>query len=100
MTDEVQTQINSGNLPGYIKDTYIDFTQVNSPYIRGNNIELRGGTFDIKDGTGNTRYGYIGKGNGHDGTAETDGVILSYSGSSGLGNGDYYVICTSKGVRL
>lgn len=100
LTDEVQTQINSGNLPGYIKDTYIDFTQVNSPYIRGNSIELRGGTFDIKDATGATRYGYIGKGNGHDGTAKTDGVILSYSGSTGLGTGDYYIICTSKGVRL
>lgn len=100
LTDEVQTQINSGNLPGYIKDTYIDFTQVNSPYIRGNNIELRGGTFDIKSGDGKTRYGYIGKGNGHDGTAETDGVILSYSGSTGLGTGDYYIIVTSKGVRL
>lgn len=90
------------NVPDYITATYIDFNSVSSPYIRGNNIAVQGGSFIVKDLGGTTTYGYMGYGEGNNGVSTTTGVILSSanSGSIGLTKGDYYFIATDSGVRM
>lgn len=88
-------------VPAYIKSTYIDFTQVQSPKLIGQDIDLQGGTFSIKDLTGVTQYGYLGYGSGIAGSSTIeDGVVLAQSSDTNLDVGDYYIICTSSGVRL
>ena len=81
------------NVPAYIKSTYIDFSSVQSPNIKGNDIDLMGGTFTIKDITGNTTYGELGRGSGNDGAGATTGIVMKPDDS-------HYIIATSKGVRM
>lgn len=99
---EVQEEIQDGSMPDYIKETYIDSTTIKSPTIEGNQINLYGGTFTVKDSTGKTQYGYIGKGTGYAGSNNyTQGVILGASaGYENLGSGNYYFIATDSGVRM
>ena len=88
-------------LPAYIKSTYLDFSQVVSPKIIGQDIDLQGGTFNIKDLTGAYQYGFLGYGSGIAGSSTIkNGVVLSYSDDSSLNFGDYYVICAEDGIRL
>ena len=98
----VQEEIEGGALPDYIKETYIDSTTIKSPIIEGNQINLYGGTFTVKDSTGETQFGYIGKGTGYAGSNNyTQGVILGASaGYENLGAGNYYFIATDSGVRM
>lgn len=101
-TPTLQTQLEGNDLPDYIKDTYIDSTRIISPTIEGNTINLYGGTFNVKDSSGNTTYGYVGKGSGSAGEGSaTQGVILAASGGySNLGSGNFYFIATDSGVRM
>lgn len=51
--------------------------------------------------SGESEGGYIGFGNGNDGTSTpTDGVVMSSTSKDGYGSGDHYIICTNKGVRM
>lgn len=101
-TPTLQTQLEGNDLPDYIKDTYIDSTRIISPTIEGNTINLYGGTFNVKDSSGNTTYGYVGKGSGSAGEGSaTQGVILAASGGyNNLGSGNFYFIATDSGVRM
>lgn len=88
-------------LPPYIQSTYIDFSQVVSPMIKGQEIALQGGVFHVQDLTGTTQYGYVGYGYGYGPTGQIEnGVVLAQSSNSTLGSGDYYVLCTESGVKL
>ena len=107
LDSDLQTTINEKSdsdteLPDYIKDTYIDGATIKSPTIEGNTINMYGGVFNIKDKTGQSTYGYIGKGSGYAGNdTHTDGIIMGASaGSTNLGNGNYYFIATDSGVRM
>ena len=100
LSADLQTKIESSNVPEYIQATYIDFTKVQSPYIEANEIGLRGGYFHVMDSTGQTDYGYIGMGSGDNGVSSTDGIVMAYGGRTGLGLGGYYIIVTNKGVRM
>lgn len=101
-TPTLQTQLEGNDLPDYIKDTYIDSTRIISPTIEGNTINLYGGTFNVKDSSGSTTYGYVGKGSGSAGEGSaTQGVILAASGGyNNLGSGNFYFIATDSGVRM
>lgn len=101
-TPTLQTQLEGTDLPDYIKDTYIDSTRIISPTIEGNTINLYGGTFNVKDSSGSTTYGYVGKGSGSAGEGSaTQGVVLAASGGySNLGSGNFYFIATDSGVRM
>ena len=101
-TPTLQTQLEGQDLPNYIHDTYIDSTRIISPTIEGETINLYGGTFNVKNASGNATYGYIGQGTGAAGSNTiTQGVIMSASGGySGLGDGNYYFIATDSGVRM
>lgn len=100
LSADLQTKIESSNVPEYIQATYIDFTKVQSPYIEANEIGLRGGYFHVMDSTGQTDYGYIGMGSGDNGVSSTDGIVMAYGGRTDLGLGGYYIIVTNKGVRM
>ena len=101
-TPTLQTQLEGNDLPDYIKDTYIDSTRIISPTIEGNTINLYGGTFNVKDSSGSTTYGYVGKGSGSAGEGSaTQGVVLAASGGyNNLGSGNFYFIATDSGVRM
>jgi hypothetical protein len=88
------------NVPDYITSTCIDFNSVSSPFIRGNEIVVQGGTFTIKDISGVTTYGYMGYGRGNNGNSITNGVLMSIGDYTGLGDGGHYIICTDSGVRM
>lgn len=97
---DLQTKIESSNVPAYIQATYIDFTKVQSPYIEANEIGLRGGYFHVMDSTGQTDYGYIGMGSGNNGVSSTNGIVMAYGGRTNLDLGGHYIIVTEKGVRM
>ena len=97
---DLQTKIDSSNVPEYIQATYIDFTKVQSPYIEANEIGLRGGYFHVMDSTGQTDYGYIGMGSGNNGVSSTNGIVMAYGGRTNLDLGGHYIIVTEKGVRM
>ena len=100
LSADLQTKIESSNVPEYIQATYIDFTKVQSPYIEANEIGLRGGYFHVMDATGQVDYGYIGMGSGNNGVSSTNGIVMSYGGRTDLGLGSHYIIVTEKGVRM
>lgn len=100
LNTDLQTKIESSNVPEYIQATYIDFTKVQSPYIEANEIGLRGGYFHVMDASGQVDYGYIGMGSGNNGDSSTDGIVMSYGSRTDLGLGGYYIIVTNKGVRM
>ena len=85
----------------YLGSTYIDFTQVSSPYIAANDIGLYGGYFTIYDHSGTELYGSLGYGSGMTSSGKvTDGIVISSSGNTDLGESDYYMIVTDAGVRM
>mgnify|MGYP004553590043 FL=1 len=100
LSADLQTKIESSNVPEYIQATYIDFTKVQSPYIEANEIGLRGGYFHVMDATGQTDYGYIGMGSGNNGVSSTNGIVMAYGGRTNLDLGGHYIIVTEKGVRM
>lgn len=100
LNTDLQTKIESSNVPEYIQATYIDFTKVQSPYIEANEIGLRGGYFHVMDATGQTDYGYIGMGSGNNGVSSTNGIVMAYGGRTNLDLGGHYIIVTEKGVRM
>lgn len=100
LSADLQTKIDSSNVPEYIQATYIDFTKVQSPYIEANEIGLRGGYFHVMDSTGQTDYGYIGMGSGNNGVSSTNGIVMAYGGRTNLDLGGHYIIVTEKGVRM
>lgn len=100
LNTDLQTKIESSNVPEYIQATYIDFTKVQSPYIEANEIGLRGGYFHVMDASGQVDYGYIGMGSGNNGVSSTNGIVMSYGGRTDLGLGSHYIIVTEKGVRM
>lgn len=100
LSADLQTKIESSNVPAYIQATYIDFTKVQSPYIEANEIGLRGGYFHVMDSTGQTDYGYIGMGSGNNGVSSTNGIVMAYGGRTNLDLGGHYIIVTEKGVRM
>ena len=104
LSSDLQTKIESSNVPEYIQATYIDFTKVQSPYIEANEIGLRGGYFHVMDASGQVDYGYIGAGSGNSGgggtTQITNGVVMAYGGNSNLDLGGHYIIVTEGGVRM
>lgn len=100
LSADLQTKIESSNVPEYIQATYIDFTKVQSPYIEANEIGLRGGYFHVMDSTGQTDYGYIGMGSGNNGVSSTNGIVMAYGGRTNLDLGGHYIIVTEKGVRM
>lgn len=101
-------------VPDYIKSTYIDFSSVNAPFLRGNNISMFDGRFKVFkteagmlwDGTKeeieneSTELGFIGYGKGNNSLADTEGVVLSSVGASDYACGANYVIVTDSGVRM
>lgn len=101
-------------VPSYIKSTYIDFSSVNAPFLRGNNISMFDGRFKVFktkegmlwDGTKeeiedeSTELGFIGYGKGNNSLADTEGVVLSSVGASDYACGANYVIVTDSGVRM
>lgn len=100
LNTDLQTKIESGNVPEYIQATYIDFTKVQSPYIEANEIGLRGGYFHVMDASGQVDYGYIGMGSGNNGVSSTNGIVMAYGGRTNLDLGGHYIIVTEKGVRM
>lgn len=100
LNTDLQTKIESSNVPEYIQATYIDFTKVQSPYIEANEIGLRGGYFHVMDATGQVDYGYIGMGSGNNGVSSTNGIVMAYGGRTNLDLGGHYIIVTEKGVRM
>ncbi len=89
-----------GDLPDYIKSTYIDGAEIRSPQIKGNNIKVYN-TFQTVNASG-TVSGYMGAAKGMDASGTTTyGVALSNEWSSNTYSvGENYVIVTNAGVRL
>lgn len=99
---EVKTQDDVLNVLGdhfdYITSTKIGPTEIESPTITGNNINVYGAfhTYDIYGG----HTGYIGSAYGSNAEGNTTQGVAMYSGGSSGHAGDYYVIVTNAGVRL
>jgi hypothetical protein len=109
------TEDDISELYPYLTKTYIDFSSVNAPYLRGNSISMYGGRFKVYnvnnqqlspggeeiDPTKNTKcVGFMGYGKGNNGIESTEGVVLSSGEAESLGNGHYYLIVTDSGIRM
>lgn len=93
-------------IPDYLKSTYISQTEIQSPTIKGNNIQVYG-TFQTvgHDGASEVTTGYMGaaKGKALINGEEVDsyGVALARTwNSSSYAVSNSYVIVTEYGVRL
>lgn len=88
--------------PDYCYSSYIDSTQIYSPTIRGNDIEVQG-FFKTYDPVNKVYTGYMGAATGKYGNGETTyGVALSTSGNDIDYDtaSDPYIIVTNAGARL
>lgn len=93
----------SASVPNYIKRTYIDSVEIQSPTIKGNDISVYGTFQTIGDVGGNIETtGYMGAAKGMTGDGvETYGVALSNSwNAQSYAVGENYVIVTNGGIRL
>lgn len=104
IADEAKRIAQANGVPSYIKETYIDSTEIQSPSIKGNDISVYG-TFQTKgyDQYMNTiSTGYMGsaKGMAGDGSV-TYGVALASSWNPySYEVSNYYLIVTNAGVRM
>lgn len=73
--------------------TVIDGDCIITDTLALNNIRCRGTLLNVKNSNGTT-VGYLGEGQGNDGRGSTQGVVLVSP------SGNYYVICTDRGVRM
>lgn len=86
-------------VPDYIKSTYIDSVEIQSPTITGNEIITRQ-FFTVAPNRYST-YGYMGMAYGMDANGRlTYGVALSHEVPNGLSDDSCYVIVTNAGVRM
>lgn len=100
--DDLRWEVNNLDIPvvpDYIKSTYIDSVEIQSPTITGNEIITRQ-YFTVAPTRYNT-YGYMGLAYGMDADGYlTYGVALSSRPPNGLDRRSCYVIVTNAGVRL
>lgn len=94
-------------VPEYIQDRGINFTLIDdeglaTPYIAADNIDLRGGYFNVKDSTGNNNYGAFGYGIGQYGKDPTYGVVITSGTTTTVDPNTTtpYMIVTNAGVRM
>lgn len=104
IADEAKGIAQANGVPSYIKETYIDSTEIKSPSIKGNDISVYG-TFQTKGYDQNMNIistGYMGsaKGMAGDGSV-TYGVALASSWNPhSYEVSNYYLIVTNAGVRM
>ena len=104
IADEAKRIAQANGVPSYIKETYIDSTEIQSPSIKGNDISVYG-TFQTKGYDQNMNIistGYMGsaKGMAGDGSV-TYGVALASSWNPySYEVSNYYLIVTNAGVRM
>lgn len=98
--EEIEAGGGSVSLPSYIKTSYIGPTEIRSPTIKGNNIQVYN-TFQTLNSNG-VVSGYMGAARGKDGYGNTTyGVAMSNSWSSNTYDvGDNYIIATNAGIRM
>ena len=106
--NNINTTINGlPRIPDYIKETYIDATQIKSPTITGNNIKVHG-SFQTLATTeeSSTVTGYMGYAQGSMSDANgnvtlTDGVGISTNSGTITDTTTFpYVIVTTAGARM
>ena len=92
-----------GDVPNYIKSTYIDATEIRSPTITGNDIKVLG-TFQTVGASGGTEFttGYVGAARGKTSDTEiTYGIALATDwNSSSYDVSTNYMIVTNAGARM
>ena len=91
------------DIPKYIKGTYIDFNQVSSPHISGNDIGLYGGRFTVYNNSGQQKHGFIGHATGAATETITNGIAMSAGNIAeniSFKTDGNYIIATTEGVRL
>ena len=104
IADEAKRIAQANGVPSYIKETYIDSTEIQSPSIKGNDISVYG-TFQTM---GYDQYmnivstGYMGSAKGMAGDGSiTYGVALASSWNPySYEVSNYYLIVTNAGVRM
>lgn len=102
--DEAKRIAQANGVPSYIKETYIDSTEIQSPSIKGNDISVYG-TFQTKGYDSNMNIistGYMGSAKGMAGDGSiTYGVALASSWNPySYEVSNYYLIVTNAGVRM
>lgn len=104
IADEAKRIAQANGVPSYIKETYIDSTEIQSPSIKGNDISVYG-TFQTKGYDPNMNIvstGYMGSAKGMAGDGSiTYGVALASSWDPySYEVSNYYLIVTNAGVRM
>ena len=102
--DRAYTLAEANGVPSYIKETYIDSTEIQSPSIKGNDISVYG-TFQTMGYDQNMNIvstGYMGSAKGMAGDGSiTYGVALASSWNPySYEVSNYYLIVTNAGVRM
>ena len=104
IADEAKRIAQANGVPSYIKETYIDSTEIQSPSIKGNDISVYG-TFQTMGYDQNMNIvstGYMGSAKGMAGDGSiTYGVALASSWNPySYEVSNYYLIVTNAGVRM
>ena len=104
IADEAKRIAQANGVPSYIKETYIDSTEIQSPSIKGNDISVYG-TFQTMGYDQNMNIvstGYMGSARGMAGDGSiTYGVALASSWNPySYEVSNYYLIVTNAGVRM
>ena len=104
IADEAKRIAQANGVPSYIKETYIDSTEIQSPSIKGNDISVYG-TFQTMGYDQNMNIistGYMGSAKGMAGDGSiTYGVALASSWDPySYEVSNYYLIVTNAGVRM
>lgn len=104
IADEAKRIAQANGVPSYIKETYIDSTEIQSPSIKGNDISVYG-TFQTMGYDQNMNIistGYMGSAKGMAGDGSiTYGVALANSWNPySYEVSNYYLIVTNAGVRM
>lgn len=102
--DDAYRLAEANGVPSYIKETYIDSTEIQSPSIKGNDISVYG-TFQTMGYDQNMNIistGYMGSAKGMAGDGSiTYGVALASSWNPySYEVSNYYLIVTNAGVRM
>ena len=104
IADKAKEIAQANGVPSYIKETYIDSTEIQSPSIKGNDISVYG-TFQTMGYDQNMNIvstGYMGSAKGMAGDGSiTYGVALASSWNPySYEVSNYYLIVTNAGVRM